>query len=54
MKLSPLAQDWKERYEKKWANEDQIKMLLDYNFITQEEYNIIINGEDQITDPITQ
>lgn len=45
MKLSPLAQKWKDKYDKKWANADQIKVLLDHNFITQEEYDYIINSE---------
>lgn len=47
MILTPLAKEWKERYDKKWANAQQIKTLLDYNFITQEEYDYIINDNDK-------
>ncbi len=47
MTLTPLAQDWKNRYDKKWANAEQIKTLYDYKFITKEEYDYIINGDEQ-------
>ena len=40
--MRPLVENWKEKYNKKWATESQIKILLDYKFITHEEYEYIL------------
>lgn len=44
--MRPFVEEWKDKLRRKWAVESQIKTLLDYEFITQEEYDYILDRDN--------